>query len=184
MNRNEALELLKSKVKTDWLIKHCLATEAVMRALAVKFGEDADKWGIAAILHDLDFDETADTPEKHTVLTREWLKRSDLPEDSLHAISAHNAEYSGVARESRFDYALTAAETLTGLVVATALVMPDKKLASVKPKSVKKRMKEKSFARKVNRDDIRLCSELDMELIDFIELGVNAMKEIHEDLGL
>lgn len=184
MDRQSALKLLKDKVKTEWLIKHCIATEAIMRSLAKKLDRDEELWGNAALLHDLDFDYTKDSPEKHTVLTRDWLKETDIPPEAIHAIEAHNEEYAGVKRAGLFDYALTAAESITGLIVATALVMPDKKLASVKPKSVKKRMKQKAFARNVDRDRIRICEKLDMDLMEFIELSVNAMKEIHDDLEL
>lgn len=184
MNRSEALNLLQSKTTTPWLIKHCIAAEAVMRELAKKLNQDEDLWGITALLHDLDFDETKDTPEQHTKLTIEWLKESDLPQEALHAIGAHNAEYSGYERATQMDYALTAAETLTGLITSTALVMPDKKLSSVKPKSVIKRMKQKAFARNVCREDIQLCEKLGIPLDEFISIGLQAMNKVSEELEL
>jgi predicted hydrolase (HD superfamily) len=130
----------------------------------------------------LDFEETKDNPEKHTLLTIEWLKDSGLPQEALHAISAHNEEHVNCKRESLFDYALTAAETVTGLISATAMVMPDKKLASVKAKSVKKRIKEKAFAKNVNRENILLCEKLGLNIDEFIELSVKAMQEAAPEL--
>ena len=183
MDRDEAWELLNSKVDEDYLIKHSLATEAIMRALAKKMGQDEELWGIAGLLHDLDFSETKDDPERHALVAAELLA-GRLPEEAVLAIKRHNAEMLGLKRETEFDLALTAAETITGLIVATALVYPDQKLASVKPKSVTKRMKEKAFAAKVNRDHIRLCEEFGFPLPEFAALSVEAMRGISDDLGL
>lgn len=183
MDRAEAWELLNQQVKTDYLIKHSLATEAIMRALAKKLGHDEDLWGITGLLHDLDFDQTADQPERHALVAAEMLA-GKLDDEAVMAIKRHNAGPLGLTRETEFDLALTAAETITGLIVATTLVYPDKKLASVKPKSVTKRMKEKAFAAKVNRDHIRLCEQFGLPLPEFAALSVEAMREIADDLGL
>ncbi len=183
MDRVEAWELLNQHVKNDYLIKHSLATEAIMRALARKFGQDEEMWGIAGLLHDLDFDQTADDPQRHALVSAEMLA-GKLPDEIVEAIKRHNAEALGLKRETTLDLALTAAETITGLIVATTLVYPDKKLASVKPKSVTKRMKEKSFAAKVNRDHIRLCEQFDLPLSEFAALSVEAMRGISDELGL
>ena len=131
-----------------------------MQALAEKLGESVELWGVVGLLHDLDFEETAGRPAEHGLKTAAILAETDLPPDAITAIKAHNAEVLGVERKSKVDHALTCAESVTGLVVATALVYPDKRLASVKPKSVLKRMKKKDFARRVNRDHIRLCEEI------------------------
>ena len=155
-----------------------------MQALAKKLGEDEEQWGVAGLLHDLDFQETADDPDNHGVLSMKMLEGKDLPQDTLHAIQAHNAEYTGVPRASKLDLALTAGETITGLVVATALVYPDKKLASVKPKSITKRMKSPAFARKVNRENIKLCEDLGIPVAEFSGLALTAMQGISDDLGL
>ncbi len=184
ITREEALALLKSFVHQENLIKHCLATEAIMRALAERFGEDPDKWGIAGLLHDLDYEETYDTPEQHAKKTAEILSEKGFPQDMIDAILAHNAEALGIERKTRFDYAITCSECITGLITATALVYPDKKLKSVKPKSITKRMKEKGFARSVNRDLIRLCEKIDIPLPEFAALSLEAMCEIDEELGL
>jgi len=184
MERDEAYKLLLEYVKTDYLVKHCLATEAIMRALAEKFGEDVEKWGIAGLLHDLDFDLTEHEPSKHTIITEELLQARGFDEESINAIKAHNAEETGSERKSVFDHALTAAESVTGLIVATALVQPDKKLSSVKPESVIKRMKKKDFARKVSRERIQDCQGTGLSLEEFVELSVQAMQKISNELGL
>jgi putative nucleotidyltransferase with HDIG domain len=184
VNREEALELLRSYVHQENLIKHCLATEAIMRSLAERFGEDPEKWGIAGLLHDLDYEETYEIPEQHARKTAEILKEKGFPQDMIDAILAHNAEALGIERTTRFDFAITCSECITGLITATTLVYPDKKLKSVKPKSITKRMKEKGFARSVNRDLIRLCEKIDIPLPEFAVISLEAMRGIDEELGL
>jgi putative nucleotidyltransferase with HDIG domain len=183
MNRTQAWELLTSKVDADYLLKHSLAAEAIMRALARRLGQEEETWGLAGLLHDLDFAETKDDPQRHALLAAQWLD-GRLPAEAVLAIKRHNAEVLGLSRETTLDLALTAAETITGLVVATALVYPDKKLASVKAKSVTKRMKERAFAANVNRDHILLCEKFGLPLADFAELSVTAMQGISGELGL
>ena len=187
ITREEAFELLKTRLKNQGLIKHCLATEAIMRRLAERKGKDPDLWGIAGLLHDLDYDETKDNPEKHGLVTEELLKGfegGNISQELIDAIKSHNAEALGIERSLDFHFAITSAENITGLIVATALVMPDKRIAQVKPKSVIKRMKEKHFARSVNRDGIRLCEEIDIPLPDFVEISLQAMGDISDELGL
>ncbi len=184
MTRDEGFQLLKQHLTLDYLIKHCLAAEAIMRKLAEHFGEDVEAWGLVGLLHDLDYDSTKDDPKQHSLKTAEILKEQDFPEELIYAITAHNAENTGVERKSRIDYAITCGESITGLIVATALVYPDKKVASVKPKSIKKRMKEKAFARNVDRDLIRLCEKIDLPLEVFIPLCLEAMCGISDELGL
>jgi putative nucleotidyltransferase with HDIG domain len=184
MDRQQALALLESHMRADNLKKHCLATEAVMRALAERLDEPVELWGIAGLLHDLDYEETAENPSEHGLKTATILADSDLPAEVISAIKAHNAEVLGLARQSRLDFALTCAESITGMVIATALVYPDKRLKSVKPKSILKRMKQKDFARRVNREQIRLCEEIGVDLADFAELSLKAMQGISDKLGL
>jgi putative nucleotidyltransferase with HDIG domain len=184
MDRQQALDLFHKHVREDNLKKHCLATEAVMRALAERLGEPAELWGIVGLLHDLDYEETSDQPTEHGLKTAAILANRGLPSGVISAIKAHNAEALGVERRSKLDFALTCAESITGLVVATALVYPDKRLASVKPKSILKRMKQKDFARRVNRDQVKLCEEIGVELADFADLSLRAMQGISEELGL
>lgn len=184
MDRNEALQLLHHHLTDDRLVKHCLATEAIMRSLARRFSEDEELWALAGLLHDLDFIETRNTPENHSLRTLEILSDKCLPEELLLAIKEHNAEALGIERSSRFGIALASAETITGLIVATALVMPDKKLQSVRPRSIRKRMKEKAFAKSVNREIIRECEKIDVPLDEFISLSLSAMQNISSELGL
>ena len=122
-------------------------------------------------------------PTRHGLVAAELLAGSGLPPETIQAIKAHNGDMLGIPRESTLDVALTCGETITGLVVATTLVYPDKKLASVKPKSVKKRIKEKAFAKAVNRDNILLCEELGIPVADFCALAVESMREISDELG-
>ena len=184
MTRDQAFTLLTARVQTDSLLKHSLATEAIMRELAPRFAADPDLWGVTGLLHDLDFEDTRDDPAQHGRKTAELLAASDLPQDALEAILRHNAEALGLERTTTFDLALTCAETITGLLVAAALVHPEKKLAAVKPQSVRKRMKSKDFARNVNRDHILLCERIDIPLPDFIELSLKATRGISDQLGL
>jgi putative nucleotidyltransferase with HDIG domain len=184
ITRPEACELLWQHVKAENLRKHCLATEAILRALARRLGEDEELWGVVGLVHDLDFESTATAPPEHTKLTREILRDKGLPEAALQAIREHNAEALGIPRESRFGIALACGETITGMIVATALVMPDKKLASVQASSVVKRMKKKDFARAVSRETICECERLGIPLGEFAQLSLDAMRGIAEELGL
>jgi uncharacterized protein len=184
MTRDDALELLRCHVKADNLKKHCLASEAIMRALAMKLNQDSELWGNIGLLHDLDFECTKEHPETHGRKTLEILAPHKLPEEALNAVLRHNAEALGLERETVLDYALTCAETITGLVVAAALVHPDRKVGSLNPPSVRKRMKSKDFARSVNRDHVALCERINIPLMDFVELSIKAMASISEDLGL
>jgi putative nucleotidyltransferase with HDIG domain len=180
----EAREIFYQYVSTDTLIKHCLATEAIMRALARRLGEDETVWGVTGLLHDLDFEETKEDPPSHTRKTAQILAEKGVNEIIIQAIKAHNAEALGIRRTHPIDFALTSAENITGLIVATALVYPDKKLASVKVSSVIKRMKEKAFAKNVRREAILECQRLGLSLEEFAEISLRAMQEMSQDLGL
>ena len=184
INRAQALDLLREYCGEEALIKHSLATEAVMQALAKRLGHDPDSWGIAGLLHDLDYDETKEDPARHTLRTEAILREKGITEEIIEAIKAHNAEALGIQREKSFHFAITCAESVTGLIVATTLVYPDKNIASVKPSSIVKRMKEKGFARRVRRDAIRECEKLGLSLEEFAELSLKAMQGISEQLGL
>jgi putative nucleotidyltransferase with HDIG domain len=184
ISRAEALDLLRKYCQEEVLIKHALATEAVMQALTMRLGHDPDRWGIAGLLHDLDYDETKEDPLRHTLRTEEILREMGVEEDISDAIKAHNAEALHKRREKPFHFAITCAESITGLIVATTLVYPDKKIASVKPSSIVRRMKEKGFARRVRRDAIRECEKIGLSLEEFAELSLKAMQGISEQLGL
>ncbi len=184
MTRTEALELLESHVQADNLRKHSLATEAIMRQLAEKLNQDGELWGNIGLLHDLDFEYTRETPDAHGRKSVEMLEPFAFPSEALDAVLRHNAEALDLRRETILDYALTCAETITGLIVAAALVHPDKRVGSLNPSSVRKRMKSKDFARNVNRDHVALCERIDIPLMDFIELSIKAMASISKELGL
>lgn len=184
ITREDALELVTERLDNQALVKHCLATEAIMRRLAPRFEADPESWGIAGLLHDLDYQDTKDNPERHGMVTEEILTERGVDPGIIEAIKSHNAEKLGIERSEPFHYAITCAENITGLIVATALVMPEKKISQVKPKSVIKRMKDKAFARSVDRDGIRQCEEIDIPLQEFVEISLSAMNEISGDLGL
>ena len=184
MNREDALILLKKNVKNEKMIAHSLASEAVLRALASHFGEDEDTWGLAGLLHDLDAEIVNNDMKTHGLETEKILQEYGLDNEIIEAIKLHNEEAShGQERSKKLHHALAAGETITGLVFATALVYPDKKIESVKPKSITKRMKEKAFAASVNRETIRECEKLGLTVNEFAEISLNAMKKIAPQLG-
>ena len=184
MSREEALSLLREHVKNPNLIKHCLASEAVLGALADHLGEDRQKWSMAGLLHDLDVEMTNADLRIHGRETVKILAEKGLDPEMIEAIGLHNETSAGRKRSTPFHHALAAGETITGLIIATALVYPDKKLSGVKPKSIIKRMKEKAFAASVNRDIIRECERIPIPLDRFAEISLKAMQSISEDLGL
>lgn len=183
ISRKDALDLLNGYITNPNMIKHCLATEAVMRALARKMQGDEDKWGLAGLLHDLDVEHQPDLAV-HTTETAHVLGEHGIDGEIIDAIRMHNEKAHGLKRHTVFHHALAAGETVTGLVTAAALVHPDKKLASVKPKSVRKRFKEKAFAKGADRDIIRECEHLGMDVNEFCDLALEAMQEISGDLGM
>jgi len=182
ISREEALELVKKYLKNDKMVKHVLAVEAIMRALARELGEDEEVWGLTGLLHDLDYELVGKDLSKHGLITPEIIK-GKVPDEVIDAIKAHN-ELTGYVSESRLAYALKAADQISGLIIATALVMPNKKLAEVKVKSLKKKFKQKDFARNVKRDKIRYCEKLGLTLERFFEISLKALQEIHDVLGL
>ncbi|MBW1809016.1 MAG: HDIG domain-containing protein [Deltaproteobacteria bacterium] len=183
ISRDEAINLVHEKIQNVNLRRHMLATEAVMRALAARLEEDEELWALTGLLHDIDLETVEQDPKRHAQVAAEWLE-GKLPDEALQAIRAHNGEALGIQRKEHFEHALAASETLTGLVVATTLVLPSKKLADLKAKSVRKRMEEPRFAAAVSREIIRESEKLGLELAEFIDLGVEAMRKIGSDLGL
>ena len=184
MKRQEALELLKEYVRNENMIKHSLASEAVMAAVADRLGEDREKWALAGLLHDLDVEITEADLKIHGLKTVDILQEKGVDPEIIEAIRLHNEDAHEDKRTSVFHHALAAGETITGLIIATALVYPDKKLASVKTKSITKRMKETAFARSVNRETILECELIGIPLPEFAALSLEAMRGIHEELGL
>ncbi len=183
MEREKALDAIRANVKNENLIKHMLATEAIMRALARRFGEDEEAWGLAGLLHDIDVELTEGDMSRHSKVGAEMAQKMEVSGVVAHAILCHNERH-GVSFETKLDKALFCADPLTGLITAGALVRPDKKMANLEAKSVRKRFKEKSFAAGASREQIARCTEIGLELDEFIALGLAAMQEIASALGL
>ena len=184
LSHEKAIELLHHYVKNEKMIYHCLASEAVMRGLAIRLGEDEEKWGLAGLLHDLDVEVTNAEPTVHGSQTEVLLKDYGIDPDILDAIRMHNEISAGKERSTKFQYALAAGETITGLIFATTYVYPDRKLTSVKPKSVVKRMKEKMFAASVKRENIMDCEKLGIPIEEFATLSIQALLPIAGEIGL
>lgn len=183
MQREEALKLLREHLKNKNLFNHSLAVEAVMRRLAEYFGEDPERWGLAGLLHDIDYERTKDDPDRHSIEGAAMLEELGLPEDIVYAVKVHNDRH-GLPRRSLMDKALFAVDPLTGFIVAGALIRPEKKLAPVDVPFLMHRFKEKSFARGANRETMKACEELGLSLEDFMALGLEAMKGIAGEIGL
>ena len=184
INRDQAFSLLTTFVKNEKMLQHCLASEAVLGALAQKLGRDQEQWALAGLLHDLDVEVTNADPYIHGLKTEELLKDCEVDPEILDAIRMHNEMASGKERTTEFQHALAAGETITGLIFATTYVYPDRKLTSVKPKSVVKRMKEKAFAASVSRENIMECEKIGIPIDEFSALAINAMIPIAGQIGL
>jgi putative nucleotidyltransferase with HDIG domain len=187
ISREKALKILQQNMENQNLRRHCYAVEAVMRALAKKLGGDEEKWGIVGLLHDGDYEKTKNEPKQHTLLMSQWLgEAGETDEEILKAILSHNAEMTGKNKpNTKMEWSLSCCDELTGLIVATALMMPDKKLATVKVGSVLKKMKDKSFAAAVDREQIKMCEEkLGLFLEEFVKISLEAMQAISKELGL
>jgi len=187
MDRASAWGLLTEYTASESLRKHALAVEACMRFYARKLGGDEDSWGITGLLHDFDYERWPSAPDlkdAHPFVGSKLLAERGYPEDVRRAILSH-ASYSGVSRETPMEKALFACDELAGFITATALVKPGKSLAEVEAKSVRKKMKDKAFARSVNRDDIiQGAHELGVDLEEHIVFCIEAMKSIAAELGL
>ena len=183
MDREESLESIKANVKNENMVKHMLLTEAIMQALARRLGEDEGEWGLTGLLHDIDVELIGGDMKAHGKLGADLARELGANETMAHAILCHNERH-GIPLETKLDKALFCVDLLNHLIIAATLVRPDKKLAGLEAKAVKKRFKEKSFAAEVNRQQISQCSEIGLELGEFIDLGVAAMQGIAADLGL
>ncbi len=192
ITREKAQQLLDKYISTEWLKLHMRETEVIMKALAKHFGEDEELWGTSGLLHDLDYDYVEKDPQRHVVefdkiLEMENLKiGEDIPEDMYHAIKAHYEEHPQISqkRESKLDYSLSAAENISGFLVACALVQPDKKISSVGVESVMKKFKKKDFAKAVNRSLIYDIEKTGLSLEDFIKISLDSVNEISNEIGL
>ena len=183
LTRDEALSLVRKNVAKRNVVYHMFAVEAIMRSVAKHFGEDEDKWGLIGILHDVDYEKTEATPEKHSLLAEEILK-GVVPDELIKAIKTHNFKHTGVMPETRMEKALIASDAISGLLVACALVMPSKKLADVKVETVSKKFKDKDFARGAERERILICEEIGIPREKFFEIALNGLKSVAAEIGL
>ena len=183
MDRSEAQAIVSEFVKTDQLTKHLLAVEAAMRAYARKLGEDEEKWGAVGLIHDFDW-EASPSEEDHPTYGASILKERGVPDEIVRAVLSHG-DHTGMARETLMEKALHAVDELSGFIRAVTLVRPGKNLDDVQPRSVKKKMKDKAFARDVRREDIlRGAEELGVDLDEHIAFVTEALKPVAGELGL
>jgi putative nucleotidyltransferase with HDIG domain len=183
LSRKEAYELLRKNLRSENLVKHSLAVEAILQAIARKLGEDEELWGLTGLLHDLDYDYTKSDPARHALVTVKVLDGL-IPLEGINAIKAHNYQHTAQVPQTYLDKSLIAADAVSGLIIAAALVMPSKKLADVTPKTVLDKFRDKSFAAGCNRKRIELCTDMELELQVFLELSLDALKNIADVLGL
>jgi len=183
ISREEPIALLKQYISNERMFAHSLASEVVMRAIARRLGENEHEWGTAGLLHDIDVEVTNADMKTHGLKAVEILNEKGYKPEIIDAIKMHNEEASGLERSEKFQHALAACETITGLIFATTMVYPDKKLASVKAKSITKRVKEKIFAASVRRENIMECEKIGIPLDEFAEISLKAMQEISDELG-
>lgn len=186
MTRDEALDLLHSKMQNPNLRRHCYAVEAVMKALARKFGESAELWGLAGLLHDADYEYTKSNPKQHTHMIVNWIRELNADQKIINAILAHGWKFveGNPEPKNNMEWSLYTCDELTGLIVAVALVK-DRKLKNVTTEGVLKKFPKKDFAAGVHREQIKLCEEkLKIPLNEFISIAIAAMKTKSQELGL
>jgi hypothetical protein len=184
MERDKALEVLKENLHNENLIKHCLATEALMRSFADHFNEDKEKWGLAGLLHDIDYEKVKNDLSQHSLVGAKMLSDMDIEDDICQAVKTHNDAH-GIEPETLMGKCLYVCDPLTGLIVASTLVLPSKKISDLTVQNVLNRFKENSFAKGANRDIIKKCEDyLDLSLEDFVSISLKAMQNISDDLGL
>ena len=183
MDKDEALRLVEENVSDRRIVLHMIAVSAIMRALAGYLGEDEEEWGLVGLLHDIDYERTKADPARHG-LEAENILKGRVSEEVLRAIKAHNFENTGVKPETRLENALIAADAVSGLIVASALVMPHKRLEEVRVETLEKKFRQKDFARRVSRERIMFCEKLGLSREKFFELALEALKGISGELGL
>ncbi len=182
ISREEAFALLKKYVREDKLLKHSVAVETILRTVARKLGKDEELWGLTGLLHDLDYEYTQKEPEKHANISAQILEDL-LPEEAINAIRGHNYKHTDYLPIASLDKSLIAADAASGLILATALVMPSKTLAEVKIETLMNKFNDTSFARGCSRAKIELCIDVGLDVEAFLKLGLNALKEISGQLG-
>jgi putative nucleotidyltransferase with HDIG domain len=183
LTRDETLSLIRKNVTKRNVVYHMLAVEAIMRNVAKHFGEDENKWGLIGLLHDIDYEKTEATPEKHSLLAEEILK-GIVPDEFIKSIKTHNFRYTGIKPENKMEKALIASDAISGLLVACALVMPSKKLADVKVETVAKKFRDKDFARGAERERILICEEIGIPREKFFEISLDGLKNVASEIGL
>ena len=184
INHKEALKILKENIKNENLIKHSLAVEAGMKALAEYFKEDKEKWALAGLLHDIDYEKTKKDPSLHSKLGAEMLEKLGFDKEICQAVLTHNEKH-GILPKTKMAKALYCLDPLTGLIVAATLVLPSKKIKDLKVENVLRRFKEKSFAKGANREIIQKCQDyLGLSLEKFVEIVLKAMQGISKELDL
>jgi putative nucleotidyltransferase with HDIG domain len=183
MDYNEAKALMQQHLQKDYLRKHSIAVSAIMRGIAKFLGEDEEKFSITGLLHDIDFEQTENQMDKHGVIAAEILNNK-VDDEIIHAIKSHNFRNTGVEPRTTLDYALIASDAVSGLIIACALVHPNKKLDEVCVESISKKFKQKDFARRCDRELIRYCEKIGIELEKFFEIALNSLKEVTNELGL
>jgi len=183
LTREQAFALVRQNIRKKNVFYHVIAVEAIMKALARDFEENEEKWGLTGLLHDVDYEKTETAPDLHSLLAEDILKGQVEP-DMIEAIKTHNFEHTGVKPESKMEIALIAADAVSGLLVACALVMPSKKLADVKVESVSKKFKDKDFARGADRERMLYCEQLGLSKEKLFEIALNGLKEYASQIEL
>ncbi len=181
MTREDAFKLLSERLKNKNLFKHCLAVEACLKTLARRLGEDEEIWALAGLLHDVDYEETSADPTRHGLVGADLLEKMGLEDQIVYAVKVHSGH---LPPRSKLDWALFSTDPLTGLIVASALMHPDKKLSALDVDFIGRRFKEKRFAAGANREQITACKNLGMELDEFVKVCLEGMQGISEELGL
>ena len=180
----DQLEILKKNISNQNLVKHCLAVKAIMEELAGHFSEDKEKWGTAGLLHDIDYEKTKDDPSQHSLVGAQMLEELGFDKEICQAVKTHNEAHE-IKPETLMEKALFVSDPLTGLIVAATLVLPSRKIADLSVENILNRFGEKSFARGANREIIKKCEELlNLNLAEFIAIGLRAMQKIAGELGL
>lgn len=183
LSKEKALQMMKENVETQNLRNHMKAVAQIMKRVAEELGEDEEKWELLGIVHDLDYEETKDDPELHATKSAEMVEDS-VPEEVVRAIRSHNHKHTDVEPKNDMENALIAADAISGLIVATALVMPNGKLEEARSGSVQKKFDDSSFAKNIDRDRILYCEKIGFDRDEFFEVSLRALQEIAEELGL
>jgi uncharacterized protein len=183
LTRPEALGLIERGISKRNVAYHMIAVEAIMRSLAKSLGEDEARWGLVGLLHDIDYEKTEATPERHALLAEDILKGL-VDSEVIRAIKSHNFEHTDCKPETRMEKALIAADAVSGLLIACALVMPSKKIADVKQESVARKFKDKDFARGANREKMLYCEQIGLSKEKFLEIALTGLKEHAQEIGL